>query len=300
MKSQYFKVYFTTYFDGCDQVLHKSLISPILGGRMKLKQTFLGFATFAALVSSSLAVAPSAHALECTVLPDSICGKADNGTLESSGTWALLIFIIQLLTAGVGLVAVGMIAYASFLYTTAQSDESQTKQAKEMIRNVVVGLLVYAFMWAAGTVAHTGRSIRMIRQMMSAFLITASLAGVVAVASPAQASAACGRLVTFPAWYNGLTDKNCELKPVGQADTSTEVTLKTFIVRILMNIIEMILQLVAYAAVVMLIIGGFQYITSTGDSGNMSNAKKTILNSIIGLIISLFSVAIVNIIANAF
>lgn len=115
---------------------------------MKLKQTVLGLGIFTAFVGSPLLVPASASALECSVLPDSICSRAETGTLEGSGTWALLLFVIQLLTAGVGLVAVAMIAYASFLYTTARSDESQTKQAKEMIRNVVIGLLVYVFMWA--------------------------------------------------------------------------------------------------------------------------------------------------------
>lgn len=140
----------------------------------------------------------------------------------------------------------------------------------------------------------------MIRKLLSALLITTSLAGVVAVAVPTPASAACGRLLTFPAWYKGLTvdENSCELKPVGeQAD---QVPFRTFVTIVIMNIAEMILQLVGYAAVVMLIIGGFKYITSSGDSNNMSSAKKTILNSTIGLVISVFSVAIVNIVSGAF
>jgi hypothetical protein len=140
----------------------------------------------------------------------------------------------------------------------------------------------------------------MIKHFFNALLVTASLAGVVAVATPTPASAACGRLLTFPTWYNGLTkdDASCEIKPVG--NESDQVPLKTFLIRVILNITEMILQLVGYAAVVMLILGGFQYITSTGDAGNMSNAKKTITNAIIGLVISLFSVAIVNVVAGAF
>jgi len=116
---------------------------------MKLKQTawILGMVTM--MAGASLSFAPQANALNCTVLPKDICEKADNGNLEDSGTWALLLFVIQLLTAGIGFVSVAMIAYAGFQYATAQSDEGQIKQAKEMIRNVVVGLLVYALMWAA-------------------------------------------------------------------------------------------------------------------------------------------------------
>jgi hypothetical protein len=35
----------------------------------------------------------------------------------------------------------------------------------------------------------------------------------------------------------------------------------------------------------MILIGGFRYITSGGDSGNVSGAKNTILYAIVGLVI---------------
>ena len=35
----------------------------------------------------------------------------------------------------------------------------------------------------------------------------------------------------------------------------------------------------------MIIIGGLRYITSNGDSGNVTNAKNTILYAIVGLVI---------------
>lgn len=140
----------------------------------------------------------------------------------------------------------------------------------------------------------------MIQKVFSALIITLSLGGVVAVAHPSPVSAACGRLLTFPTWYNGLTTgSECELKDIGN-NGGGQVPIIDFVVRVLMNIIEMVLQLVGYAAVAFLIVGGFQYITSAGDSGHMASAKKTILNAIIGLVISIFSVAIVNVAAGAF
>ena len=94
-------------------------------------------------------VTPStASALECSVLPKDICAAADEGNLDSSGTWLLLEFIIQIMTGVIGIVAVGMIAYAAFLYTTAQSDEGQLKKAKDMIMNVAIGIALYALLWA--------------------------------------------------------------------------------------------------------------------------------------------------------
>jgi hypothetical protein len=38
-------------------------------------------------------------------------------------------------------------------------------------------------------------------------------------------------------------------------------------------------------AVIMIIVGGLKYITSGGDSGNITSAKNTILYAIVGLIV---------------
>ena len=42
--------------------------------------------------------------------------------------------------------------------------------------------------------------------------------------------------------------------------------------------------IVGVVAVIMIIVGGLKYITSGGDSGNISGAKNTILYAVIGLI----------------
>ncbi len=43
--------------------------------------------------------------------------------------------------------------------------------------------------------------------------------------------------------------------------------------------------LVAVVSVIMIIYGGFRYITSGGDSGKISNAKNTIIYALIGLVV---------------
>jgi amino acid transporter len=53
-------------------------------------------------------------------------------------------------------------------------------------------------------------------------------------------------------------------------------------------------------AVLMIAIGGFQYVASHGDSTQMENAKKTIMFAIIGLIVIILSWAIVTNIATVF
>lgn len=144
----------------------------------------------------------------------------------------------------------------------------------------------------------------MIKQFVSIVLVIASLAGVTALgySTPVlAASADCEpRFLTFPPWYRNLVDKgtsDCKLKSIGD---DGDISLRDFITVVVINVVEIILQLVAYAAAIMLVIGGFRYITSTGDQNSMTSAKKTITNSIIGLIISLLSVAIVNAVAGVF
>lgn len=59
------------------------------------------------------------------------------------------------------------------------------------------------------------------------------------------------------------------------------------------TIVNLFSVFVGIIAVIMIIIGGFRYITSGGDSGNVSSAKNTILYAIIGLLIVAFAQFIV-------
>jgi hypothetical protein len=54
------------------------------------------------------------------------------------------------------------------------------------------------------------------------------------------------------------------------------------IIHLVINIFSLIVGVVS---VIMIIIGGLKYITSGGDSGNITGAKNTILYAIIGLVV---------------
>lgn len=60
------------------------------------------------------------------------------------------------------------------------------------------------------------------------------------------------------------------------------------------NIINTIIYVIGAVAVVMIVIGGFRYVVSGGDSGSITSAKNTILYAIVGLVIAVLSYAIVN------
>lgn len=60
------------------------------------------------------------------------------------------------------------------------------------------------------------------------------------------------------------------------------------------NVINILLFIVGAAAVIMIIIGGLRYVTSGGDSSNVTAAKNTILYAVVGLVVASLAFAIVN------
>ena len=70
---------------------------------------------------------------------------------------------------------------------------------------------------------------------------------------------------------------------------------------ILQLIINVALGVIGFVAVVMIIMGGIQYTTSSGDAAKVTKAKNTILYGVVGLVIALLAFAIVNfILTNVF
>lgn len=82
------------------------------------------------------------------------CGQARVNLLacgEQGGTVAfnnVLRIILIVLSTIVGIAAVGGLAWAAILYSKAQDNQGNTQQAKELIREVVIGILLYGFLLA--------------------------------------------------------------------------------------------------------------------------------------------------------
>ena len=58
----------------------------------------------------------------------------------------LLKYVLWILTAGVGIVAVGAVVYAGILYASAGDNQQQVQQAKTAIKNTVIGIVAFALM----------------------------------------------------------------------------------------------------------------------------------------------------------
>ena len=59
-------------------------------------------------------------------------------------------------------------------------------------------------------------------------------------------------------------------------------------------VVNWIMGAIGFICVIVIIVGGIQYMTSTGDPGKVKKAKDTILYGIIGLVIVALAAAIVN------
>lgn len=67
----------------------------------------------------------------------------------------------------------------------------------------------------------------------------------------------------------------------------------------ILNIINIALGVAGLVAVLFLIIGGFRYITSAGNEEASEQAKKIILNAIIGIVVIILSFVVVRVIGQA-
>jgi hypothetical protein len=64
------------------------------------------------------------------------------------------------------------------------------------------------------------------------------------------------------------------------------------------DVINIFSAVVGVISVIMIIVGGFQYITSGGDTGKVGTAKTTIIYAIVGLIVVAFAQFLVQFVLN--
>lgn len=106
-----------------------------------------------------------------------------------------------------------------------------------------------------------------------------------------------GGFTLLPPWYKGL-EKGCG----GGIKSPVEYGKgwDGWILKIVLNITEALLYVVGYASLGFIIWGGIKFMMYGDNSQGVASAKKTIQNAIVGLVISIFAVAIVNVVSGAF
>lgn len=117
--------------------------------------------------------------------------------------------------------------------------------------------------------------IKKMKQFLTALLLAGALA--IPVAVPVTVSAQEDPI------QDGLcTGSNLSFTETGCAETEGSGERLNELVTDIINIVSIV---VAIVAVIMIIFGGLKYITSGGESSNVSSAKNTIIYAIIGLVV---------------
>ena len=94
-----------------------------------------------------------------------------------------------------------------------------------------------------------------------------------------------GGLFAVPAQAQLIDTNSAEqaCEAVGDCDPAAGTLHVTYIIGTVVNLLSIALGVVA---VIMIIIGGIKYVTSSGDASSIGSAKNTIIYALVGLVVA--------------
>ena len=119
---------------------------------MKIKQTIRNVVLGAFLLVPVASLVPTSSSLAqqtCGGVQTAIisCNQSGGDQVENTGLWGILLIAVNILTAGVGVLALAGIVYGAVLYTSAGGNPEQVKKARTIFTNVVIGVVAFAGMF---------------------------------------------------------------------------------------------------------------------------------------------------------
>jgi Type IV secretion system pilin len=93
--------------------------------------------------------------------------------------------------------------------------------------------------------------------------------------------------MTHPAFATSKSEAQQGIKDTGAGGSASDVP------KLIKGALSLLSYLVGVASIIMIVIGGFKYVTSNGDSGGIASAKNTIIYAVVGLVIAIFAQGIV-------
>lgn len=98
----------------------------------------------------------------------------------------------------------------------------------------------------------------------------------------------------FKTWYAGLQDdSDCRVVSPTEIGAAAGKEIQTYILKIVMNVADIVFMAVGYIAFFFVLYGGMQFIISQGNADKMAKARMTIMNALIGIVIASTAVIIV-------
>lgn len=121
--------------------INTAFIKRSIGSLMLMVAFFLGSITLAPVAYGDCGGVKTA-VLSC---PDSFNGQ---GGIEKSGVMGILTVVVNIMAAAVGILAIGAFVYAGIVYASAADSQEKVKQARGIIFNTVIGLVLFIALYA--------------------------------------------------------------------------------------------------------------------------------------------------------
>jgi hypothetical protein len=144
------------------------------------------------------------------------------------------------------------------------------------------------------------------RLFVSLLLILSFMTIPVVLPSSVSADVAAGcdessSFLGFPTWYRYLDIGEKDGDPcavTGPLNEEGDLDWRSAGALVGIAVVEILLRISTIIAVGFVMYGGFRYITSQGEPENTKSARQTIINSLIGLVVSLIATGLVAFIAS--
>jgi len=119
--------------------------------KQKIQNMVLGGLLLIPFAAVALLPATPASAAKCGGVETAIIScdqnSKDPGSVEETGVWGILILTINIMTGGVGVLALAGLIYGAVLYTSAGGSPEQVKKARMVFTNVVIGVVAFGGMF---------------------------------------------------------------------------------------------------------------------------------------------------------
>lgn len=111
-----------------------------------MKRKIIVVITISAILAAPALLSNSVFAAQCGGAETSIINCGDKTGQEA--IIDILKLVIQIMTAGVGVVAIGAVAFGGVVYASSSGDPGKMKKAYEIWTNTVIGVLLFVFLVA--------------------------------------------------------------------------------------------------------------------------------------------------------
>lgn len=119
--------------------------------KQKIQNMVLGGLLLIPVAAVALVPAAPVSAAKCGGVETAIISCSQNskdpGSAEETGVWGILILTINIMTGGVGVLALAGLVWGAILYTSAGGSPEQVKKARMVFTNVVIGVVAFGAMF---------------------------------------------------------------------------------------------------------------------------------------------------------